>query len=145
MHLQLFMISAYCVCGTQDDLLASLLEPSSAYLDQVSPPMSSSPPPSLPPLSSFSILPASHGSDTMAHSSPTHDGSISDESSLNRAHSPSSYTSYSPVDVLGNSPASGDVMVTSTSGIPSDELDALLGSLTNVSARGPSEVKINVG
>lgn len=71
--------------------------------------------------------------------SPTHDGCLSDESSPNRAHSPSSYTSYS------HSPASGDVMVTSTSGMPSDELDALLGSLTNVSSGGTSEVKINVG
>ena len=78
--------------------------------------------------------------------SPTHDGCISDGSSLNRAHSPSSYTSYSPVDMLANSPANGDVIVTSTSSIPADELDALLGSFTNVSSGGTSsEVKINVG
>ena len=79
-------------------------------------------------------------------SSPTHNHCISDVTSLNRAHSPHSYMSCSPVEVLGDSPASGDVMVTSSSSIPTDELDALLGSLTNVDSGGSSsEVKITVG
>jgi hypothetical protein len=133
--------------GAGDDLLTSLLEPSSVYLGQLSPAVSSPPPSSLQPLSS-SISHTLLASDIMANSSlpsPTHDGCISDGSSLNRAHSPSSYTSYSPVDMLANSPANGDVMVTSTSSIPADELDALLGSFTNVSSGGTSsEVKINV-
>lgn len=49
--------------------------------------------------------------------------------------------------MLGNSPESAnDVMVTSSNILPNDELDALLGSLTNASSkRSSAEVKINVG
>lgn len=49
--------------------------------------------------------------------------------------------------MLGNSPESAnDVMVTSSNVLPNDELDALLGSLTNASSkRSSAEVKINVG
>lgn len=139
---------AHCLFPrTQDDLLASLLEPSSVYLGQLSPPLSRPPFPSPPhstntaahtthPAASYTLL--ASGSEPMAHSSlpsPTNDGYVSDGSSLNRAHSP-----YS--DIRGNSASPGDVMVTSSSVLPVDELDALLGSLTSGSS---SEVKIDVG
>ena len=117
----------------QDDLLASLLEPNSAYLGQLSPPLSS---PTLP------ISPPHH---TTTDASPSCDGTVSDGSSLNRAHSPYSYT-CSPVDMLGTSPesaSSGDIMVTSSTIVPTDELDALLGTLTG--GGSSCDIKIDLG
>lgn len=140
----------------QDDLLASLLEPGSVELDQMPPPFSSPPlpsPPLPPPSDVCTTQPAAlviTSVDAIASlPSPTNDGCVSDSSSLNRAHSPYSYTSCSPGNIFGTSPtiaSPDDVMMTSSSGIPHDELDVLLGSLTNVSTGGsPSEVIIDVG
>ena len=140
--------------------MASLLEPDPGYLGQLSPPLSTFPHLSTfpPPLSTTHSTFAqdqallSGGSEAVPLSvlpSPPHDGYVSDTSSLHRAHSPYSCTSYSPVDMLGNSPVSvshSDVMVTSSGGLPANELDALLGSLSSASSGGSSsEVKIDVG
>lgn len=143
----------YCLwlSHSQDDLLGSLLEQDSIGLDQLPPPLSSPPLP-FSPLHSVHTTQAAASlatsMDPMAPSpSPTNDGCVSDGSSLNRAHSPYSYASCSPGNMLGSSPTSigpGDLMMTSSVGVPSDELAALLGSLTS-STGSPSEVKIDVG
>lgn len=124
----------------QDDLLASLLEPGSAYLGQLSPPPLPSP--------SFPTPPQPAECPAGVTSSPTNDGDISDRSSLNAAHSPysGSYTSCSP-DPFGHSPDNpGDVMMTSSDILPVEDFNTLLESLTTASYGGSSsEIKIDVG
>lgn len=115
----------YIICTSQEDLLASLLEPDSSCLSQLPPPLSSPPfqtssDPTLPPL------------DTVTD---------------NRTVSPAlSFSSGSPV---GNSPATssppGDVMMMSSS-MANDELSVLLGSVTSISSgESSSDVRIDLG
>lgn len=137
------MVTLSLLCPLQDDLLASLLEPGSAYLGQLSPPF---PSPSLstpPPPAACQAGPAD------VSFSPTCDGDSSDRSSLNTAHSPYSCSNIScSPDIFRNSPENpGDVMMTSTDIHPTDDINALLESLTTTVSYGgtSSDIKINVG
>ena len=113
----------------QDDLLATLLEPGSTYLNDMSSP---------PLLTTYADLPAN---DTF-----NQDVYPADDV---RTNTPQSYSSSSPVDILGNSPNSaspGDVMMTSSNVMSTDYLGVLLGSITSVSSgESSTDVRINVG
>ena len=119
-----------CFCP-QDDLMASLLEPTTYESDQLSLPhtITTSPPP-LPTSTTTLLSNIDSLTQPSVYQSPPHDGYVSDSSTLNRTHSPYSCSSHSPVDMLGNSPSSNspnDVMITSAGGLGEDDLGVLLG------------------
>lgn len=141
-----------CFCP-QDDLMASLLEPNTYESDQLSLPhtITMSPPP-LPTSTTTLLSNIDSLTQPSVYQSPPHDGYVSDSSTLNRAHSPYSCSSHSPVDMLGNSPSSNspnDVMITSAGGLGEDDLGILLGlsegQLRTCAASNSSDVMINVG
>ena len=142
--------------------MTSLLEPSSVGLEPISLPPSSSlispPPPNTTSPSPSPLLDTVSAANLGFHPTsdlcrtenlpPGLDGYISDSNTLNKAHSPYSYASYSP-DMLGNSSSMGspnDVMITSSGELLDDDLSLLLGLEGGVAGGSISaDIKINVG
>lgn len=125
----------------QEDLLASLLEPGSNYVNEMS-----SPP--LPTTFSTSYSDLGLPDNNTSYNQDGHLGDGTSYVGANTPCTPQSYSSASPVEILGNSPESGspgDAMMSSNV-IPTDELGVLLGSITSVSSgESSADVRIDVG